>query len=1387
MRPGLLLGALLLTVGLAQAAPLSPDRVPEPLRAWIPWVLHGAEPELCTLAHGAAARRLCHWPTQLNLDLDAAGGRFDLRARVEAPGWLELPGDSSSWPQDVTVNDRAAPVLDRDAIPALWVGAGEHVVQGRFDWRALPESLRVPAGSGLLALRLGGREVAHPQRDTGNQLWLGRRAASAAEQAERLSLRVFRLIDDDIPALVTTQIQIEAGGEVREERIGPALLPGLVPLSLSGGLPARLDEDGYLRVQVRPGLWTLTLSARATAAPLMLPAPAASPDWAAQEIWSLRMRPELRVVEPTGLAPVDPRQTGVPAPWQALPAFLAEPGAQLSLAERQRGSRDLAPDDLRLQRQLWLDFDGGGYSVQDHLHGRLARTWRLDAQAPITLGRVQVDGQPQLITRHQDGVGVEVRHGVLNLSADSRIDDAGQRLPAGGWNTDLQGVDTTLHLPPAWRLIAAPGVDNVPDTWLARWTLLDLFLVLVAAIAALRLFGRGAALLTLLTLALTWHEPAAPRWAWLNLIAAIALLRALPASLDGGRLRKLLWGYQWIAAAILAFVALPFAVQQARLSLYPQLDPAGAWAHRAAPMAGSADIAYSEAAAPQEMDQARVMSKLEASADGVGQSSRQLLEPASAPQQNAVQTSIQALDPNVLTQTGPGLPAWHWRSAQLSWSGPVTADQAFRLWLIPPWLTRLLGWVSILLIAVLAVRWLAWPPGGPRLRLRPVDAATAATLTLTLALTAALLALPLPATALQAPQSDPPTPSQALLDELRERLIAPPDCVPHCAHWSRMAVAVDPTQTLLLRLSAQAQVDTALPLPVPPLASEQSRVWQPSQVRLDGEPATLLRDARGVLWLRVPAGRHEVDVSGDLEGFTQIQLPTAPPPKQVSIDAPGWNVSGVDAQGRAGSVIDLLREKPADAPAGDDGGALEPGGGQALPPLLRLTRNLQFGLVWNVESQLQREGNAQGALVASVPALTGEVVTGDAVRKLGKVIQASFSPGQRVVRWTSRLEVAPQLDLKADSSVNLFETWRFDISPLWHVDFDGLAPVANQEGDWRLVSFRPWPGETLVIQVARPQSVSGQVLTMDAAELDVQPGKRATDYRLDLTLRASQGGQHALPLPAHLSLQGLDIDGVPQPPRREEDGLILPLRPGTQQVAVRLRAEEGLGLVTRTPALSPGSSGVNARLRVHLPEDRWVLWVHGPTLGPAVLFWGVLAVLLAVAIALGRSGLTPLRGTQWALLMIGLSQLPVAGAAAVAGWLFALALRARIPQHWSARRFNAAQILLALWTLVALSILFGAVAQGLLGTPDMQIAGNDSTRYQLNWYQDRYADALPEAWVLSVSIWFYRGLMLLWALWLANSLLNWLRWGWAQYSHGGLWKKAPVIVREPGPQDGASS
>lgn len=176
-------------------------------------------------------------------------------------------------------------------------------------------------------------------------------------------------------------------------------------------------------------------------------------------------------------------------------------------------------------------------------------------------------------------------------------------------------------------------------------------------------------------------------------------------------------------------------------------------------------------------------------------------------------------------------------------------------------------------------------------------------------------------------------------------------------------------------------------------------------------------------------------------------------------------------------------------------------------------------------------------------------------------------------------------------------------------------------------------------------------------------------------------------------------------------------------------------------------------------------------------------MILALAFGLGRAPLSPLKAWQWGLLLVGLSQISAAGGLVVAGWLFALAWREQSGSQLSDRSFNTLQIGLALLTVLALAALLEAVQQGLLGLPSMQVAGNSSDAYNLNWYQDRAEPIPPRPWIISAPLWSYRALMLAWALWLAYSLLDWLRWGFRAYVADGLWRIKPKAEKAEKPAD----
>jgi hypothetical protein len=210
--------------------------------------------------------------------------------------------------------------------------------------------------------------------------------------------------------------------------------------------------------------------------------------------------------------------------------------------------------------------------------------------------------------------------------------------------------------------------------------------------------------------------------------------------------------------------------------------------------------------------------------------------------------------------------------------------------------------------------------------------------------------------------------------------------------------------------------------------------------------------------------------------------------------------------------------------------------------------------------------------------------------------------------------------------------------------------------------------------------------------------------------------------------------------------------------------------------------GANIDTRIEAPGDRWILWTSGPLRGPAVRFWAILASSLLAAWVLGRMADSPLRTIEWMLLAIGLTQIPLPAALVVVAWLFFLRWRGsgsflRLPA-WV---HNLLQVFLVGLTAVTLVIFIWIVAEGLLGSPEMFISGNGSYRTMLRWHQARCDRLLPQPGCLSVSIWWYRFLMLLWALWLAASLIRWLVWAWRQFCSGSAFRK--MLQRKPKDQE----
>jgi len=1347
----------LLLLTLPNAAQSAEVFVPAELQGWQDWVLHDQEHRDCPFYFNSVGTErenfVCAWPGFLDVSVDADSGNFSQQWTVYVKeAWLPLPGDGAYWPHQVTANGRAVAVVDRNGTPSVRLGPGSYTLTGSYEWDERPGVLRIPDESGLIALIVNGARVERPERNRAG-LFLGERQRETLAR-DSVGAEVYRLVTDLIPTSLTTVMRIDVSGGVREELFGPILPDGFIPVSMQSELPARLEADGNLRLQVRPGRWTITLTARAAgvANEITLPAPETNlPD---AEVWSYRSMDRLRVTAVEGLPPVDPQQAQVPENWRQQPAFRIQAGETFSITERSRGV--VATDnELALNRTMWLDFEGDGFVVKDSVGGRMRSDWRLDMGTPYSLLSASEAGESLLITQGPDEgqTGVELRHSSVNLNSLGRSDTRSE-MPVTGWNSRFASVAALLHLPPGHKLLAAPGADKAPGSWVSQWQLLDFFLVLIMTIAVWRLFGRTAGIIALLALVLSFHEINAPSWLWLNLLIAIALMRVAPA----GRLRQVVLGYQGLSVVMLVIVLVPFIADQLRIAIYPQLESQYAYT---AGMFGVASTASYD---------------MPATVPAEGRISELRMEPAKAERKAASLATADSLEevtvagsirpdldrpkrysryaPNAVVQAGPGVPSWQWNSYRLSWSGPVDADQAMRLVVLPRWAVTVLRFFEVAMLLLFATvlaaeiakkRWRL--PGGLKL-----GTSQAASL-----LAAGTLAFLLSIS----PTAEAQTPDRELLRQLETRLLAPPECVPRCAEIVAADVAVS-GDSVSINLNVHALEEVALPLP------GSDRGWSPQAVVLDGAGAAqVLRGPDQGLWIRVTPGRHNVVLRGRTPAADSLEIPFPTPPRVIEVDSNGWFVAGVKDRRLLSGSLQLTRLQT------EQGGEAAPRWESSrFPVFVVVTRTIEFDLDWQVRTTVQRQAPVQGALTIDLPLIGGETVLNEHITVADGNAQVSMNPTQRQVSWVSRLPRTSPLTLTAEPGAPWVEVWNVSVGSIWNVAFSGVPESESGQNNQgaRVAVFNPRGGEALTMKATRPEASAGTTLAFDQVNLAVSQGDRSSTAQLALSYRSTRGAQHIVRLPESAEITEVRIDNRIEPLRADGRDLTLPILPGKHAISVTWRDSRDAGSVTKTPGVDLGAPASNITMNLTLPGNRWLLGTDGPALGPAVLYWPEFVVLILIALILGRVDWTPLKWWHWLLLGFGFSTFnwPVLGVVVL--WLLACGAR----NQWRTKipwwRYNTTQVFHALFTVIALLAIVVSLPSGLLGSPDMHVTGNGSYGNALTWFADRSESALPIAAAWSVPTWIYKVLILVWALWLSFALLRWLPWVWQSFAKDGFWR-----------------
>ncbi|MGI9322151.1 MAG: hypothetical protein ACR2PJ_01080, partial [Pseudomonadales bacterium] len=382
--------SLSLLTATATAATSAQDsfRPPAELREWQDWVLHDYPDANCPRLEEEIEATQCAWPGSLTIDINTDGASFEQTWQIYGDSWISLPGTQEYWPTEMTLNGETVTALERDGLPTLWLTPGNYRIKGQLYWQQRPQSLQLSAGAALVNVKLDGKAVAWPAIDDEYVLWLQRtdNASAKADKEDRVQATVFRRLSDGVPMTMDTELHLLVSGKPRELRLGRLLLADNIVTHFDSPLPARIETNGSLRIQVRAGDWRVRVASRLTRNKSELVMQKNTSGWPQQEVWSFKPAPSQRGMKITGVEALDPTQLDLPKAWRKLPTYLMEADSTFTLEEQYRGDAAPSANHLELERHVWLDFDGRGATISDSFEGELNQGHRLSVQPNMMLG-----------------------------------------------------------------------------------------------------------------------------------------------------------------------------------------------------------------------------------------------------------------------------------------------------------------------------------------------------------------------------------------------------------------------------------------------------------------------------------------------------------------------------------------------------------------------------------------------------------------------------------------------------------------------------------------------------------------------------------------------------------------------------------------------------------------------------------------------------------------------------------------------------------------------------------------------------------------------------------------------------------------------------------------
>ncbi|MYC24641.1 MAG: hypothetical protein F4X56_01820 [Gammaproteobacteria bacterium] len=1375
--------------------------IPESLEPWVDWVLDDNPHFACPIRATDGVRLNCIWVRETNIEVlrgQTFGAKFELKVHAFAESTLQLPYGQSFKPQNVTLNGQEIALGGGNSAPEVLVPLGSHSIVGDLVWteETEPRFLEIPR-SGIVRLAIDGESVAHPSlRGGGSRLWFSNEikdTPTTTTTPDSEFVRVFRHFIDDIPQTLTTYIEVTITGNPRTIDFGKVISDEYEISNLSSRWPAILSNDGNLVVQVSPGSNDIQIDARATDQLSSIRYEKISNIWPDLEYWGIQPRHHLRIIRMEGERRTDLSQVNAPRRMRETTGFVLTENDELKLIEEQRGSVQQYSSKFDVSRDIWLNFRGDFYTVADSVRAEVASSHQVASSIP--LGEVRVNGNARLIVYDDSS---EERHSSIYLKPnDSYLSSIAkvaraEPLPPNTWSVDAESLNARLHLPPGWMMLWSNGVDEVEGSWLSKWGIWDVFIVLLLLCLVWGLGGWKWTAIVAGTVLISYQLDNAPTFGWVVLAAICYALKAIKHV----RLNQIATVSFWVVFFVVAAACVFHATISMRNALHPQLaaesptfeeSVATSLARRFTAedieLMGISDLSdffrrsqeRFNSTAPQMSasfatgDELRAAAK-EALSSGVRSSLGSAEEvvttgsymPSSDPTalisksrlgqesgELGTPTTLEprAYDPTlpIAIQTGPGKPSWHWQTVSLNWDGPVAQDQKMTLVLLGPWFTRLLYIFSALATLFVLTYFLYLKVPGIKNVVKSVLPGTSGIASLVFL---AVLFNP------QDVHAD--IPDADLLKELESRLLALPDCLNECAYLEEAKVTLtDGVLTIEMQIHAEDRV--AIPLP------NENSSWNLVDVRQGANQLPLLRE-RSRLYTLLDKGVHDIILTANVAGLDQFDIGFELIPGHLVIVTPNWRVEGL-IRGQVGDrKLTFYREQS--APMVSPNQTTTNFAPLEITPYVSVLRQIILSYEPTLITRVARVAPYAEEFTVRIPLLPNEQVTtaGMSVEDEHMVVTLRANQGSTV--WESKLQVDSTIELSAPSIAERTERWSIVGSDFWSYDYDGVVPIDEGEDH---TMFVPRSNEILRVEVQQTQPVPGESITISSVDAFHNVDSESTTTTLGMTILASQPGDIEITLPPEASIESLLFAGEFQS-LPSSNVVLLPIQPGNHRYALNWKTDRGVSVVYSPPSASFSQPAVNTSTDVQLPENRWILWLAGSSLGSTVAFWSVLVGVILAAIVVSRIPNFTLSTREAVILAAGASLVDLNLLVVVGIWFLAIWLKARtqeeITRPWL---YRVEQLVLCGVTLLALYVLVSTIVTALTNDPNMYIVGSNYANDRFTWFSDEITGAVPTPWILSVPIWVYFVLILVWVMWLVFTLLQWMRAWWESLKTPVLW------------------